>query len=109
MLKNHRLQMIAIAAISSLLGYGAASGKLDLSRKANAESATECCGRQRKQLYRACRRQLLREGSTKSRLVAVADPRVNVANSKVDALRVLIACINDHFSFYSSQGTEVME
>jgi arylsulfatase A-like enzyme len=38
MLKNTRLQMIATLAIGGLLGYAAASGKLDLFRTANAQA-----------------------------------------------------------------------
>jgi hypothetical protein len=39
MLNNFTLQAIAVLALGGLLGYGAASGKLDVFRQANAESA----------------------------------------------------------------------
>src|SRR5262249_18576912 len=77
MLKNTRVQMIAMGAIGGLLGYAAASGKLDVfgtaSDKQSQSSVTDkegcpsegaaCCS----------------EGVTKGQLVALANPRVKEA------------------------------
>jgi hypothetical protein len=45
MLKNTRLQMIAVLAVGALLGYVAASGNLDVFRKATAEPSKSPVGR----------------------------------------------------------------
>jgi arylsulfatase A-like enzyme len=78
MLKSTRVQMIAMLAVGGLLGYAAASGKLDGFRKAQAEppkqpvvekegnraaSAAACCP----------------DGLPKGELVALADPKVKAA------------------------------
>src|SRR5262245_22339058 len=84
MLKSTRMQMIAMLAVGGLLGYAVASGKLDVFRQAHAgpppqqplvEKTTSsvtpaiatCCS----------------EGLTKGQLVAMADPKVTAAATKV--------------------------
>src|SRR5579871_2232258 len=84
MLKNTTVQMIAMLAVGGLLGYAAASGKLDAFRQASAqppqptvsekpsssvESTLDCCS----------------EGVTKGQLVAMADPKVQQAVAKAQA------------------------
>src|SRR5262245_29932724 len=76
MLKNTRVQMIAMLAIGGLLGYEAASGKLDVFGRANGEqSRTSASDRESSAADGAC----CPEGLTKGQLVAMADPKVKEA------------------------------
>src|SRR5262249_2134103 len=77
MLKNTRVQMIAVLAIGGLLGYAAASGRFDAFRKANAEpppTVSQKAGSSSPEAPICCR-----EGTTKAELVALADPNVKEA------------------------------
>jgi arylsulfatase A-like enzyme len=75
MLKSTRMQMIAMLAVGGLLGYAAASGKLDGFRKAQAEPlkqpAAEKEGNRAASAAACCP-----DGLPKAELVALADPKV---------------------------------
>jgi arylsulfatase A-like enzyme len=73
MLKNTRLQMIAMLAVGGLLGYAAASGKLDVFRKANAEPPKQSLADKENAAVKAAA--CCSEGSTKGQLLAMADPK----------------------------------
>ena len=83
MLKSTRVQMIAMLALGAVLGFAAASGKLDAFRKAAAappqqqmsekpsvpaDGVSACCS----------------EGMTKGQLLAMADPKVKAAVDKAE-------------------------
>ena len=81
MLKNTRVQMIAVLAIGGLLGYVAASGKLAVFRAANAEPGNSAVGRisspssQDSSPVKAANATCCSEGSIKGQLFAMADPK----------------------------------
>jgi arylsulfatase len=69
MLKNTRAQMIAVLAIGGLLGYVAASAKLDGFRKVNAEPSQQLLA------DKADKEACCPTGATKGQLLALADPK----------------------------------
>jgi arylsulfatase len=80
MLKNARVQMIAMLAIGGLLGYAAASGNLDLFRKALAEPGNRASVFDtripKSEIHRGkCTSACCPAGLTDSQLVAMADPK----------------------------------
>src|SRR5438552_8567339 len=76
MLKNTRLQMIAMLAIGGLFGYAAASGKLDVFRKANAGPPQPSVADKERSSVQAATSTCCLEGAPKAELVAMADPKV---------------------------------
>jgi arylsulfatase len=76
MLKNTRVQMIAMLAIGGLLGYAAASGRLDVfSRASEKPSQPSIAETEGNGGGEAC----CCDGVTKGQLVAMANPKVNEA------------------------------
>ena len=80
MLKNTRLQMIAMLAVGGLLGYAAASGRLDVFRRASAEPLQQFLVADKessavKTTATACCPEVL----TKGQLVAMGDSRATAA------------------------------
>ncbi len=81
MLKNTRLQMIAMLAIGGLLGYVVASGNLDVFRKASAEPSKSTVGRISNPSYQEGSPVKAAAGTccigcgTKGQLLALADPK----------------------------------
>src|SRR5713101_5614550 len=81
MLKNTRLQMIAVLAVGALLGYVAASGKLAVFRAANAEPGNSAVGRISNPSYqenspaKATDGTCCSGGANKGQLLALADPK----------------------------------
>jgi arylsulfatase A-like enzyme len=89
-LKNTRLQMIAMLAVGGLLGYAAASGRLDLSRKANAGSPEQQAAAATTSAAKAltcCSENLTccSENVTKGQMLAMADPKVTSAVERIQA------------------------
>src|SRR5262249_44768747 len=94
MFKNSRVQMIAMLVIGSLLGFVAASGKLDAFRKANAAPPPSSVAERengaelvqvRLQKNEAAAATCCSEGATKGQLVAMADPNPLPDASQVTA------------------------
>jgi arylsulfatase A-like enzyme len=83
-LKNTRLQMIAVLAVGGLLGYAAASGKLELSRRASAEPPQNPAASKAASAVTAAAAACCPEGSAKGELLALADPRVKAAVSRAE-------------------------
>src|SRR5713226_7102352 len=81
MIKNTRLQMIAMLAVGGLLGYAVASGNLEF-RKASAEPPNTTAGRisnpsyQESSLVKAAAPSCCSEGANKGQLIALANPSV---------------------------------
>ena len=74
MLRSTRVQMIAMLGIGGLLGYAAASGKIDAFRKVNAEPSQLTLSQKARGFAddsSAC----CSAGSTRGELVALADPK----------------------------------
>ncbi len=92
MFSNTRLQMIAVLAVGGLLGYAAASGNLNVFRKANAEPANSTVGRisnpsyQENRPVKAADGTCCTEGATKGQLLALADPtpKASVTNTQAN-------------------------
>ncbi|HLN31186.1 MAG TPA: arylsulfatase [Gemmataceae bacterium] len=76
MLKNTRLQMIVMMAISGFLGYAAASGKLDVFRRANADSPQPAVASKVGNPAGAAESTCCPQGTRKAQLLAMADPKV---------------------------------
>src|SRR5437870_657510 len=85
MLKNTRLQMIAMLAIGGLFGYAAASGKLDVFRKANAGPPQPSVADKERSSAQATTAPCCVEGAPKAQLVAMADPKVTNTAAKFHA------------------------
>jgi arylsulfatase A-like enzyme len=85
MLKNTRLQMIAMLAIGGLFGYAAASGKLDVFRKANAGPPQPSVADKERSSTQAATAPCCLEGAPKAQLVAMADPKVTYTAAKFQA------------------------
>src|SRR6266852_6242399 len=85
MLMNTRLQMIVVLAIGGLFGYAAASGKLEVFRKANAEPPQLPLANKETGTPGAAVSPCCPEGSSKGQLVALADPKVTGALAKAQA------------------------
>jgi arylsulfatase len=83
MLKNTRVQMIAKLAIGGLLGFAAASGKVDVFRKSSAEppraSAAAKASRPAEDAADCCQ-----ENLSRGQLLAMADPKVKEAVAKAE-------------------------
>jgi arylsulfatase A-like enzyme len=75
MLKNGKVQMIAMLAIGGLLGYAAASGKLDVFRRASASPPQQPLVEKVSGPVKTASATCCSEGLTKGYLVAMADPR----------------------------------
>jgi len=81
MIKNTRLQMIAMLAVGGLLGYAVASGNLDVFRKASAEPPNTTPGRisnpssTERSPVKSVDASCCSEGATKGQLLALADPK----------------------------------
>src|SRR5262249_33234809 len=84
MLKNTRLQTIAMLAVGGLLGYAAASWKLDVFRNANAEPTRQPVVEKASSPAEAATTSCCTEGSTKTQLVALADPTVKAAVAQAE-------------------------
>jgi arylsulfatase len=76
--------MIAVLAIGSLLGYTVASGKLDLSRRANAEPPRDAGASNEGSSVKVAAAPCCPEGSARGELLARADPRVKAAVTKAE-------------------------
>src|SRR5882672_11108899 len=91
MFKNTRLQMMAVLAIGGLLGYVAASGKLDVFRAANAEQPNSIAGRisnpsyQESSPVKAEAGRCCTEGASKGQLLALADPKPKAGATNTQA------------------------
>ena len=83
MLKNSRAQMIAMLAVGGLLGYVAASGKLDVFHSAKAEPPQQSLADKESSAVKAAA--CCSEGLTKGQLVAMADPRAAGPLAKAEA------------------------
>jgi len=70
-LKSTRLQMIAMLAVGGLLGYGAASGKLDVFRKVNAGPPQESAFEKEASPVMAAAEACRARGSAKGQLVGL--------------------------------------
>jgi arylsulfatase A-like enzyme len=84
-LKNTRLQMIAVLAVGGLLGYAAASGKLDPSRRALAGSPEKQAAVRTASAAKAVTSACCSENLTRGQMVAMADPKVTAAVEKLQA------------------------
>jgi hypothetical protein len=84
-LRNTRLQMTAMLAVGGLLGYAAAAGKLDLSRRARAEPPQNPVASKVTSSVKAAAATCCAEGSAKGELLALADPRAKPSVSKDDS------------------------
>src|SRR5437899_8419818 len=85
MLKNTRLQMIAMLAIGGLFGYAAASGKFDVFRKANAGPPQPSVADKERSSAQAATAACCSEGAPKAQLVAMADPKMTYTAAKLQA------------------------
>jgi arylsulfatase len=85
MLKNTRLQMIVMLAIGGLFGYAAASGRLDVFRKANASPPQPSVAEKERSSAQAAAATCCVEGAPKAQLVAMADPKVTNTAAKYHA------------------------
>src|SRR5438445_5212396 len=86
MFKNVRVQMIAMLAIGSLLGFAAASGKLNPFQRADAAppgrpTAVEKTGASQSGDGSAC----CEEDAKKAQLLAMADPKAQTAAARAQA------------------------
>jgi arylsulfatase len=83
MLKNTRVQMIAMLAIGGVLGFAAASGKVDVFRKSSAEppraSTADKKSNPAEEAAACCP-----EGLSKGQLLAMADPKVKEAVARAE-------------------------
>ncbi len=78
MRNSARLQMIAVLAISGILGYAAASAKLDMFSTGNAAPpTTPVADKAAESTFRS-------DGLTKGQLVAMADPKDQAAVAKAE-------------------------
>src|SRR5260370_28957922 len=84
MLKNTRVQMIAMLAVGGLLGFAAASGKLDVFRKASAGPPSQPVADKDSSPVKAAGATCCAEGLTKGQFVALADPKVNEAVARAE-------------------------
>src|SRR5438132_1011406 len=85
MLKNTRLQMIAMLVIGGLFGYAVASGKLDVFRKANAGPPQPSVADKERSSAQATTAVCCLEGAPKAQLVAMADPKVTNTAARFQA------------------------
>ena len=85
MFKNGIVQIIAMLAIGSLLGFIAASGKLDVFRKANAAPSQSFVAARESSPNQAVAATCCSEGATKGELVAMADPKAFPAAAQIAA------------------------
>jgi arylsulfatase len=85
MLKNSKIQTIAVLAIGALLGYAAASGKLRVWVNANAGPPQQAAVEKASSSAKAATLTCCSEGLSKGQLVAMADPRVTAAVAKAQA------------------------
>src|SRR5208282_1793533 len=85
MLKNTRLQMIVMMGISGFLGYAAASGKLDVFRRASAEPPQQLQSEKESSLIKTAEATCCSEGTSKGQLVAMLDPRAPGPRAKAEA------------------------
>jgi len=91
MLRNSTAQMIAMLAVGGLLGYGVASGKLDVFRKAKAESPQQTLSERESSSVKSGAATCCSEGLAKGELLAMAEPRA--ANPRADGKKPNIVFI----------------
>jgi arylsulfatase len=85
MLKNSRVQLIAMLAIGGLLGFAAASGKLDVFRKVSAEPPQPIVTDKESSSVEVADAPCCSEGLARGQLVALAAPKVRAAAAKIQA------------------------
>src|SRR5262245_39587154 len=85
MVKNARVQMIAMLAVGGLLGYAASSGKLVGFRSANARPPESAAGESESSPVPCASGACCSEGATRGQLVAMAAPNAKVSAAAAEA------------------------
>src|SRR4051794_4732342 len=84
-MKSMRLQVLGGIALGAVLGYGAASGKLNPFRNADAATPGKASATDKKGDRPGDKPGCCSEGANKAQLLALADPKVKAAAAKAGA------------------------